>query len=366
MPMSRKNKNEANSQPVQKKAVSKTVNEVKTTVQPTKEQVETNRRLDELNQLRVTTQTVLPPVKSVISIDGVPFFELDDIGALKAKQKAGKTTTLKVLTGTWMKGELFRLKSELKEAKVLWIDTEQKQADVKQIVDDVVSITDMDKQYIDSHLKLYSVRTLSYKTLLQDTELLVRSYRPHVLIIDGLVDFAESFNDEAQSHTLINALVKMSDDYHCAIISVLHENKSSDDHNMRGHLGTMLSQKAGTVLACKKDANNVITVSCSDSRHRAMPDWKIMYDENGNIISADGNLLTPAQQEKQKRIDVIKKTIQDNGGDISRKELTEKIQESFKLSRSAVSNLISDLIKNGTLCDANGKVSVMPELSFLN
>ena len=329
-----------------------------TVVVPTKEMVEQNMRLEELNKLRITTQTVLPPEKAAISIDGIPFFEIGDLGAVKAKQKAGKTTMLKALVAAWMKGELFRLKSELEEAKVLWLDTEQKGHDVKRIIDDVKHLSGLDDDYIDRHLKLYTVRTLSYKTLMDDTKLLVSKYRPHVLIIDGLVDLIESFNYEALSHQLINELVMMSDNYKCTIIAVLHA-----DHNMRGHLGTMLAQKAGTVVQCTKDGNGVITVSCSDSRHAAMPTWKIKYDESGHIVSGDGTQMTPDQVEAQRRVNLMMNIITDNGGSISRKVLTEKLIEELKLSRTRVANLISEQLKS-TICENNKMIQIQPELDW--
>ncbi|MBO5627790.1 MAG: AAA family ATPase [Aeriscardovia sp.] len=336
--------------------------EAKQTV-PTKEMVERNRRLDELNQLRITTKTVLSAEKPAISADGVYFFELGDVGAVKAKQKAGKTTMLKVLTAAWMKGELFRLKSELDKAKVLWLDTEQKTFDVKKIIDDVKLLSGVDDAYIDSHLKLYSLRSLTFKTLLSDTELLISSYRPHVVIIDGLVDLISSFNDEAESHLLINKLIALCDNYKCAIIAVLHENKNSDDHNMRGHLGTMLAQKAATVLQCQKDGNNVIAVSCSDSRHAAMPTWKIKYDENGHITAADGPQKTTAQVEAERRKNIVKSILKKEGGMITRKKLTEKLEKELRLSRTRVSNLISDFLKD-FLCEVDGQIQVQPELDW--
>lgn len=341
----------------------KTIKKKKAVVQPTSSMIENNRRLEELNKLRITTKTVLPPENSSISLDGIPFFEIGDVGAIKAKQKAGKTTLLKTLTAAWMKGELFRLKSELKEARVLWLDTEQKQSDVRKIIDDVKQLSGVDDNYIDKHLKLYSVRTLSYKTLLEDTKILVSSYRPNVILLDGLVDFCQSFNDETLSHQLINELIALSDNYKCAIICVLHENKSETDNNMRGHLGTMLAQKAGTVLQCKKESN-VIVVCCCDSRHAAIPKWKIMYDEYGHIISADEQQMTPAQEEKNKREQLIKKIIQDNGGSIARKELTEKLTETLQLSRTRVSNLISEFLQS-SICEVNGMIQIQPELDWL-
>ena len=333
----------------------------KAVVQPTKEMVERSNRLKVLDGLRISTKTKLPAPQPVMSVDGIPIIELKDIAAVKAKPKEGKTTMLKVMVAAWMKGEMFRLKSELQEPKVLWMDTEQKEQDVKLIIDDIKQLSGLDDNYIDSHLKLYNARKLSFTTLPQDTELLISKYKPDIVIADGLVDYIESFNDEGKSKALINGLIQMSDHYNCVIINVLHENKGIDNRNMRGHLGTMLAQKASIVFDCKKDSNNVITVSSSESRHQSMPDWKIRYDEYGHIVPADGNQLTPAQQEEKRRIDIVKKVIQEKGGSITRKDLTSSLEEELDIARTTVSNLITKLLGQ-TLYEENGMLKVQTDL----
>lgn len=335
--------------------------EVEPEVQPTREMIERRRRLEELNLLRVTTQTEIPPERPTMSVDGVGIFERGDIGAIKAKQKAGKTTTLKTLAAAWMKGELFRLKSMLEEPRVLWIDTEQNLSDVLRIVVDVKRLSGEEDAYIDSHLKLYSLRSLSYKDLMDVTRLLASTYRPDVVVIDGLVDFVESFNDESLSHKLINELVVLCSTCDCALIAVLHENKSRDDKNMRGHLGTMLAQKSGIVISCEKDSSGVITVSCSDSRHAAMPTWKIRYDEFGHIVSADGPQSSATDMENARRENLMRGEIEGNGGSLTRAELTTKMMDVLKLSRPRVSNIISEKIKDGKFVENNGSIMLTQE-----
>ena len=338
----------------------------KAVVQPTRESIENDRILEEMKSLRIKTNTVLPPEHPILSIDGIPVFEQGDIGAIKGKQKEGKTTVLKAMVGAWMKGSLFRLKSEKEEAKVLWLDTEQKQHDVGQIIHDISQMTGLSPEYIDKHLMLYTVRKLSHKTLLERTSLLISTYKPDVVIIDGIVDFIESFNDEAASHNLINQLIVLCDQHHCSIINVLHENKTSDDHNMRGHLGTIMAQKAATVLRCKKD-NNIITVSCSDSRHRAMPDWYLTYDAYGHIVDPQDTSvpkLTPAQKKENERKEIVKRIIQDHGGQITRKELNTELERELSLNRTTVATFITKLLK-GMLMEVNGMIQLAPELPFI-
>jgi hypothetical protein len=227
-------------------------------------------------------------------------------------------------------------------------------------------MTGLSPEYIDKHLMLYTVRKLSHKTLLDRTSLLISTYKPDVVIIDGIVDFIESFNDEAASHALINQLIVLCDQYHCSIINVLHENKTSDDHNMRGHLGTIMAQKAATVLRCKKD-QNIITVSCSDSRHRAMPDWYLTYDAYGHIVDPQDTsapVLTPAQKKENDRKEIVKRIVQEHGGQITRKELNTELEKELNLNRTTVATFISKLLK-GMLMEVNDMIQLAPELPFI-
>ena len=343
-------------QPAPKKAV----------VQPTKESIENERKLEEMKSLRIKTDTEIPPELPILTIDSIPIFEQGDIAAIKGKQKEGKTTILKAMVGAWLKGSLLRLKSEKEGTKVLWLDTEQKQHDVRQIVLDLCHMTGLSPDYINNHLMVYTVRKLSHKVLIDRTELLISTYSPDVVIIDGIVDYIESFNDEAASHTLINKLIVLCDQYHCTIVNVLHENKNGEDHNMRGHLGTMMAQKASTVLRCKKN-NGIITVSCSDSRHRSMPDWYLTYDASGHIVDPQDTsvpAVSPAQKKENDRKEIVKRIIQEHGGQITRKELNTELERELNLNRTTVATFITKLLK-GMLMEVNNMIQLAPELPFI-
>ena len=332
---------------------------------PTAKSVEVTKRFNELELLRIKTDTKVPAATPTLSVDGVPVLDLEDLAAIKAKQKQGKTTALKVMVGAWMSGQLFRLKSELEHPVVLWLDTEQKESDVKLILDDIKQMTGVKNSYLDKHLFLFHLRKLNYKTLLSDTQVLISQYHPQVVIIDGVVEFVDSFNDELHSHELIDELLSISEDYHCCILNVLHENKGQDDRNMRGHLGTMLAQKVGTVLQCKKE-NDIITVSCTDPRHQAMPPWRIRYDDNGNIVDADELKqvkLTAAEEKKKSQIEAIHQAIRDNGGSITRGELNQKLATILNLNRTTIANLITKELKS-SLVEVDGKIEIAPQLPF--
>ena len=331
-------------------------------------QQELEERRGQLAQLRIMSGTEVPPEQPTLTVDGVGVFAREDIHAIKGKQKCGKTSALKVCLAAWMQGRQFRVESALEQPKVLYLDTEQKQSDVKLIVTDVLQMTGREAEYVDSHLAVYALRKRDFKLLLDDMRLLIEDFGPDVVIIDGIVEFVASFNDESMAKQLIHELLCITEDRHCAIVCVLHTNKSDDDHNMRGHLGTMLAQKAGTVLECKK-MNGIITVSCSDARHQEMPDWSIVFDDESHLVDADelrqqalaqhrADLQLKRQQAQEQklkeRLDYALLCIRDHGGSISRKQLTEILIKKFDLARQTVSAYISQCIKDKTLLEVNG------------
>ena len=326
--------------------------------------------------LRITTQTDVPPLEPAIMVDDVGILTKRDIHGIKAKQKQGKTTVLKVILAALLLGVMFRLKSCLKDPKIFWLDTEQQPTDVKQILKDVSQMTNIPDSYIDEHVHLYPLRSRTYKTLLRELTVNVNKHRPDVVFIDGVVELIRSFNDEIMSHDLIKSLKNLANDCNCSIINVLHENKSSDDENMRGHLGTMLSQAAGTVIQCVKSNRGVITAQNSEARHAPMPSWSVMFDSEGKIVDADEQRRIDEQlksQNRQERVqaerearelerkNVAAQIVRDNGGSISREELKKRLMAKLELGDSTVQDIIRYSLKsvlklvNGMICLADSE-----------
>jgi hypothetical protein len=342
--------------------------------EPSKEEVKVAERRKALSETLITLDTVVEPLRYSLSVDGVGVFSLLDIHGVKAKQKAGKTTMLKVCAAAWLRGEQFRVKSELEAPRVLWLDTEQNRPDVKQILTDIVEMTGVDADYITSHLHVHALRCCSYEGLYDLMVQAVIDFKPQVVIVDGIVEFVASFNDEAIAKKLMHDLQVMSQEHECAVVCVLHTNKADEDHNMRGHLGTMLAQKAGTVVECRKQGG-IISVTCSESRHQEMPEWSIMFDGEGHIVDADEQRQQFIEQRKadqqqkrreeterkqKERLDYALKCIDDYSGSISRKQLTEILIKKFELSRATVSAFISRNI-GSAFYEVEGMIQLTPD-----
>lgn len=339
--------------------------------QPTAEEQKENERREALARLLVQSSTEVQPEEYALTVDGVGVFARNDIHAIKGKQKCGKTTVLKVCIAAWLNGRQFRVASGFDEPRILYLDTEQKTSDVKLIITDVMNMTGLSADFVDEHLKVYALRKRNYDMLLDDMKLLISDIAPDVVIVDGVVEFVSSFNDEALAKALIHDLLRISEENRLAIVNVLHTNKADEDHNMRGHLGTMLSQKAGTVLECQKK-NAVITVKCSDARHAEMPDWSIMFTEDGLIVDADEQRRQFLEQRridqqqkrredterKQKeRLEMCLEIIRRSGGYVTRSVLAENLAETANIDRTTASKYITAQVKDGVLFEAHKIIS---------
>ena len=66
---------------------------------------------------------------------------------------------------------------------------------------------------------------------------------------------------------------------------------------------------------------------------------------------------------KKERLDYALLCIRDNGGSISRKQLTEILIKKFELSRTTVTTFISGLI-GSSLYEVNGMLKSSPEVAL--
>ena len=342
-----------------------------------------------LRETRICTDTEVPPKEYSLQVDDKGIFALRDIHAVKAKQKAGKTTALKVMMAALLQGEKYRLKSLLENPKILFFDTEQSRTDTTQIILDVAQMTGLDTDaagetpaYLDinERVVLQSLRRCDQDDLLPVLHQAIEDEKPQVVFIDGIVEFVASFNDETLAKQLIKDLLVLCDEHNCAIVCVLHTNKADEDHNMRGHLGTMLAQKAATVLECfKEKGSSVITVKCSEARHEEPAEWSITFDTEGHIVDADDQRrqireqikadqqqrrLETLDKEKQERLKKCLSILTDKGGVVSRKQLTAILMKVFDRKRPTVATYITEWLKDGSLVEVNGIIQVSNDLAL--
>lgn len=110
----------------------------------------------------------------------------------------------------------------------------------------------------------------------------VSDRRPFFAAIDGIVDLLYDFNDLTESSKLVQWLMSLTKKYDVHVLNIIHQNKS--DGYARGHLGSMLSQKAETVIEIEKmeQKHETSIIKPRDTRGKEFEAFGITIDGNGN------------------------------------------------------------------------------------
>lgn len=106
---------------------------------------------------------------------------------------------------------------------------------------------------------IFNVRSLSWSERLPLLEIAISKHHPDLVILDGIRDLVDDINDGVLSQEVIERLMHLASDNHCCIVAVLHQNKASEDKNLRGWIGTELAYKAFEVYECSKDGDRIFT-----------------------------------------------------------------------------------------------------------
>lgn len=313
------------------------------------------KRMAELVTMRIKSYPLLPPAKTILSVDDVSVIEAGDMYLIKGKPKSGKSSVLKAFICAIVLGQWGRVKAFIKNLKILYIDTEQKPQDCQSILLYVKQMTGCSDEYLDEHIVLFSVRKRERNLLTDDLAFLVNIWKPNLIILDGAADFVNSFNDEVECTTFVHRLLCIVEENECALIGLIHENKAADDFNAKGHLGSQFQQKSALIIEAIA-TGDLIKVTSSAARHKSMPDWYLTYDEDGmlqdgselfsNLISSRTQNLREANKAKsekmiKERVELAHSIIRSNNGRISRAELTESMAEQLGRDRSTISSFIS-------------------------
>ena len=230
------------------------------------------RDIETLYAERITDETVLPPMTPLFKIEGSPCFYRGELVADCGKAKSGKTTFLSVLMTAGIVGKCLCVERAIvKEAgqttpdpsysggerlRVLWIDTEQSQQSTQEIIRERIMPMVQEQgeegcNDLSSYLYAFNLRGMGYELRRRMVSVAVQTVKPDLCIIDGIKDLMTNINDADQATMIMEQLMDLAKAVNCCIVCVLHQNKSESDRNMRGSIGTELTNKAFEVYQCE-------------------------------------------------------------------------------------------------------------------
>lgn len=254
----------------------------------------TQQEMDELYVERITPETDLPPMQPLFRMFDVPCFYRGELVADCGKAKSGKTYFLSILMAACLKEKALALErichtninchtdgtddTDLKPLRVLWIDTEQSQQSTQEILKDrIIPLAEKSVESvcdINSTLFAFNLRGLGFEKRGKMVNVAIRTIKPDICIIDGIKDLMTDINDAVQATRIMEQLMALAKEFNCSIVCVLHLNKSEQDRNMRGSIGTELTNKAFEVFQCEmiseKDKTDTFKVTQTYSRKQKM------------------------------------------------------------------------------------------------
>ena len=232
----------------------------------------TPQEIEALFLERITPETELPPMQPLFRMNEENCFYRGELVADCGKAKSGKTFFLSILMAGALKSQLFALERLGEEPlKVLWIDTEQSQQSTQEILKDrIMPLADLES-LDDTRFYAFNLRGLGFDRRQKMVDVAIRVLQPDIVILDGIKDLMTDINDAVQATLIMEHLMALAKDQNCCIVCVLHQNKSEQDRNMRGSIGTELTNKAFEVFQCETiDESETFKVTHTFSRKRRM------------------------------------------------------------------------------------------------
>ena len=222
-----------------------------------------------LEQLRITPEKQLKPMEFLFHLYGKPCFPKRELVAITGKAKSGKTFVTSMLMACCQSRDVLAFQRIGDEPlRVLWYDTEQSDESTQDILKNrimtlIKTTTDLtdstDKNSCNScnslfkkSIDVFNVRGVAWKERRDLLREAVTRCEPDLVIVDGIRDLVNDINDGTLAQEVMEELMHLATAHDCCIVCVLHQNKSGEDHNLRGWIGTELMNKAFEVYSCEK------------------------------------------------------------------------------------------------------------------
>lgn len=205
-----------------------------------------------------------------------------DIIAIKAKSKNGKTFLAAIFASVILGAEFANLTPTMSaESKVMFFDTEQNRPNTQALLERIHIMCGWEEEHR-QRLRVFSLREMPIFERLNYIAKKVKNFMPTAVFIDGLADLTIDFNDIEQSQDIILRISQLATAQKCAIFFILHTNKSKTDNNMKGHLGTLATQKCSDVFYIEKSEDGTtFNVTETDCRNIPISDFSFKIDEDG-------------------------------------------------------------------------------------
>ena len=240
------------------------------------------------------------PPRYTMQRDGTPFADVGELHIISGKPGNGKTGLMSQLEaatlgqqfgntmarnvghivrdekGDIVTGEDNRPLFQVRDTRILHIDTEQGKDDTIAFKNRVISMSGVAKEDAKQHFFILRLR---------DTELAKDRWRkilkaiwqvqPTDIFLDGMLDIVEDYNDQTECQPIIRKCMMLATYYDTSLWAVLHENPMVD--KLVGTLGSITQRKVSEIFTVIKIKQSDLA---PDKRNPSMPDIYFRVKQN--------------------------------------------------------------------------------------
>lgn len=293
---------------------------------------------------QVFANDVIPEDEPLLSFGEQVFISKGNLATITGKPKCFKTFLTSSLGAAFLVGTFMNISAHKNGGKLLLVDTEQGKARAQKVQRRINQICGYEIDSNNENLIVLSVRELDAEVRLQVIKEAIADNSPALVLIDGIRDLLSNFNDIEESNLIINEMMKLSSNYCCGIITVIHQNKG--DTNARGHLGSELMNKSQSVIEMRKtgDIGTATPLYCRDIEFEP---FSFMIDGNGLPRLCD--IPAVASSNKEASLKLLIKEAVGEAEAISQKELIANLVTSTNKSEKTAKRRIGEAIVLGFL-----------------
>jgi len=316
----------------------------------------TDEKLQRLEQRRITPNSLIPKRRFLFEMFDKPCFARGELVGITGRAKSGKTFFTSMLMALGVCTEVMGIRRiDSKPLRVLWMDTEQSEESTQEILCDRImklwqrSMPEGEStdNFPSDMFDIFNVRADAWQDRLPLLETAIKEYHPDLVILDGIRDLVNDINDGILSQEVIERLMNLASETDCCIVSVLHQNKASDDKNLRGWIGTELTYKSFEVYECNKDSDRIFSVKQTMTRKYDI------IDTLQFVVDAEG-LPMPVSQAVSQAVaksaaTALSTTPQSVGNYDAEEVFTSVMQEGEKLRAYELEKRVMERYKSITL-----------------
>ena len=304
------------------------------------------------------------PEDVIFTIQNQPIGSLQNFITLVGLPKAGKSRFISAIVSSALTNReiwTMKLRTSNDHYQILHLDTEQGEGDYYKTIEQIRSMTGIPQ--LPNYFHSFNMREHEPKTMILAIERLVTSVEHLcVIILDGILDFLYSYNDEAEAKRLINLLKRWSKISNCLIICILHVGKTTG--TTVGHFGAMADRAAQTVIEVKRyEIDKLVTfqlipISSRSADPSVMSPVEIYWDiqelrwqETGHIA----HMLPPRGKLKPSEIHVdqhtatLRRIFDARGLELKYNDLLTEMYQYYDQPRKWCKTCVSYLVNNGLL-----------------